>query len=253
MKKSIHHIDWFSFVELIVATTIVIILSSMGFYAYSQYLIDARDSQRASDFASVSSSLKVYRQKRGAYPLPGDRFWLKNGATLVVARQWKLNKSVSLDTLDKLPTDPYSKTFYSYSVTANRQEFQLAWTLENAGRPTALLQGTYKTVTKNNLPSIVIAYSSTTDLDITNATYKNTFILNNGTHNIPYSHDTGIPVSDGTVFASLLLDPTIDFWQNTDYTSCAAIYYAWKNIWAWEYQILDTNGNLINTTCLASY
>lgn len=253
MKKTIHHIYWFSFVELIVATTIVIILSTMWFYAYSQYLIDARDSQRTSDFASVTSSLKVYRQKRGAYPLPWDRFGLKNGATLVVARQWKLNKWVSLDTLDKLPVDPYSKSYYSYSVTANRQEFQLAWTLENAGRPTALLQGTYKTVTKNNLPSIMLAYTSTVDLDITSATYKNTFIFNNWSHNIPYSHDTWLPVSDGTVFASLLLDPTIEFWQNSDYTSCAAIYFAGKNIGAWEYQILDTNWNLINTTCLATY
>jgi hypothetical protein len=42
-----------------------------------------------------------------------------------------LNKKVFLNTLDKLPSDPKSGTYYSYAVTNNKQEFQLAATLEN--------------------------------------------------------------------------------------------------------------------------
>lgn len=253
MIKNTPYIHWFSFVELIVASTIVIILSTMWFFAYSQSLADSRDSQRTSDLASVASTLKIYKQKRGWFPFPGDKFWLKNGWAIYVAYQWRLNKTVSLDTLDKLPLDPYAKTYYFYSVTANKQEFQLAATLENSGRPTALLQWTYKTVTKNILPTIILAYSSAIDLDITNVIYKNTFIFGQWAHNLPYSIDTWLPVTDGTAFANLLSDPTIDFWQNTDYTTCAAIYYAGKSIGAWEYQTLDVTGNLINVTCLASY
>ncbi|MGB2110540.1 MAG: hypothetical protein ACPHY8_01005 [Patescibacteria group bacterium] len=42
--------------------------------------------------------------------------------------------------LRTLPVDPYTETPYSYSVTNNRQEFQIAATLENSDIPIAYLQ-----------------------------------------------------------------------------------------------------------------
>jgi prepilin-type N-terminal cleavage/methylation domain-containing protein len=60
----------FTLVELIVTATILVILTAVGFYSYSQNLVDARDSLRKSDIANLKSNLKLYKQKRGAYPLP---------------------------------------------------------------------------------------------------------------------------------------------------------------------------------------
>lgn len=239
----------FSFVELIVASTIIIILSSIWFYSYSQYMVDARDSQRISDFASIVSSMRVYKQKRWVYPYPGDRYTLENFTWTWVAYQWYLNKSVSIDTLEKIPTDPLIKSFYFYSITANRQEFQIWGSLENGWRNVAILEGTYKTVAKDVLPTLMIAQQLTSNVDIQNVTIKNKFIFNRNSHNLPYDFETGAPYSDGTTFSTILNDPTIDFWQNTDYVSCVEIWEAGKSIGSGNYQILDSTWALTSTGC----
>jgi len=50
-----------------------------------------------------------------------------------------MNKNVSLSTLNTLPLDPKLKIPYTYSVTQNKKEFQVATTLENNGRPISFL------------------------------------------------------------------------------------------------------------------
>ncbi|MDF1682375.1 MAG: hypothetical protein P1U46_01015 [Patescibacteria group bacterium] len=46
---------------------------------------------------------------------------------------------------------------YFYSVTKTKQEFEMAATLENEDNPIALVNGTYKSVSRNILPSIILA------------------------------------------------------------------------------------------------
>jgi len=46
--------------------------------------------------------------------------------------QGKLSKDVSLNTIDKIPYDPKLNIPYTYSITANKQEFEIAMTLENS-------------------------------------------------------------------------------------------------------------------------
>lgn len=244
---------WFTIVELVVAMTILLILTGMWFYSYTQNVVDARDSVRISDIASVSSQLKLYKKSRWAYPLPGDSFDILNG-TRLVAIQWLLNENVTLTTLDKIPYDPSAELPYSYSVTRNKQEFQLALTLESSETWTAVLEWDYKTVSKNVLPTIMLAASGWSDRDISGSSAnRQLFIFNQWYHNLPYTHDwNNAPYSDGTSFAQLLSDPNIVFWQNTDYRNCDEIFEAGKHIsasWVQEtYQILDTSGTLVDTT-----
>jgi Tfp pilus assembly protein PilE len=60
----------FTFVELIVSTVIIIVLTSIGFISYVDFISDSRDAQRKSDLSKVGSSLKIYKQKRGYYSPP---------------------------------------------------------------------------------------------------------------------------------------------------------------------------------------
>jgi len=60
----------FTLVELIVSTTILAILTTIGFYTYTQYISDARDSVRKTDISTLDSQLNLYKKQRGAYPLP---------------------------------------------------------------------------------------------------------------------------------------------------------------------------------------
>jgi len=248
----------FTIVELVVAMTILLVLTGLWFYSYTQNVVDARDSVRISDLASVSSQLKLYKKSRGAYPLPWNGFNILNRGRQV-AIQWVLNENVTLTTLDKIPYDPSKDFAYSYSVTRNKQEFELALTLESAETGNALLEWDYKTVSKNVLPTILLAAPAWADREINAAVWawsanRQLFIFNKWFHNLPYTHDgDAAPFSDGTSFDDLLNDPNIVFWQNSDYRNCEEIFEAGKRISddgvAEEYQILDSSWVLVNTTC----
>ena len=253
---------WFTIVELVVAMTILLVLTGLGFYSYTQNVVDARDSVRVSDLASVSSQLKLYKKARGAYPLPGDAFNILN-RWRIVANQWVLNEDVTLTTLDKIPYDPSLERPYIYSTTRNKQEFQLALTLESADSGHALVEWDYKSVSKNVLPTIVLATDEWIDKQINSdepdwPANRKLFVFNKGFHTLPYTHDgDNGPINDDTDFNELLTDPNIKFWQNSDYRDCTEIFESGKHISdSWdteEYQILDASWVLINTNCTFNY
>lgn len=265
---------WFTFVELIVSVTIIAILTAIWAFSYTEFIWDSRDSQRKSDIGKVTSALKVFKQKRGYFSTPWSSFTLVNN-THPVAQQWLLDKNVRLQTLDLIPIDPKAKIPYFFSVTSSKQEFQIAATLENSDNPITLLQGNYKSVSKNILPSIILAKANVTlgtqveisewateiDSNDTGTNNRNLFLFNELGENLPYEIGTGLPYSSGMAYADLLneAENTGTFWQNNDYRNCTEIKEAGKTIsdfitWAgWytteQYQILTDTGVLVNTNC----
>ncbi len=238
----------FTFVELIIASTILIILSTLGFFSYSKHISTSRDTERMAHLWNINSSFILYKQKKGAYPLPWDNFNFTNGWTEVV-KQGKLNEKVSLSTIDSLPLDPYAHIPYIYSITQNKQEFQIWTSLENNWNSIALLYWNYKTVSKNILPSIMIAYNGSGSVEITNNSYKNKFIVDGTRHNLPYNLENWIPFSDGIGFSWVIDDKNVRIFQNRDFENCDDIYEAGKSIGNGEYQILNSSGTLVNTWC----
>lgn len=253
----------FSFVELIVSVTILSIISTIWFISYSWYLWDSRDSQRKSDLAQVGSALKVYKQKRGYYPVPGQAFNI-NYNSILVANQWDFDNNVRLNTLDRLVMDPKTKNPYLYSITKNKQEYEMASTLENEDEPIALVAWTYKSASKNILPWIILAIEAVawTNIEIQDwnwdwTTNRDKFIFNNQLHNLPYEfYQPYTPFSDDTPVETILsdLESNNEYWQNTDFRNCLEIVEAWKDIvpftgTAFEYQIISNTWALSNTWC----
>jgi Tfp pilus assembly protein PilE len=250
----------FTFVELIVSTVIIIVLTSIWFISYVDFISDSRDAQRKSDLSKVGSSLKIYKQKRGYYSPPWNFFYILN-QWKQVAQQWKLNKKVFLNTLDKLPSDPKSGMYYSYAVTNNKQEYQLAATLENWETEIPLLEWNYKTISKNILPTLLLAVDTTDDIEInvwvgTWAINRTKFIFNEVEYNLPYTIESPyLAYNEGTDFSTNLAkaEDLNSFWQNNDYRNCTEIVEAWKSISpnsiSEEYQILSDTWALTNTGC----
>lgn len=114
----------FTFVEILIASSILVIIATLGFYSYSKYSNYSRNTERISDINNISSTLKLYKQKRGYLPLPGDFFIIKNGSR-EIAYQGKLNEKVALTNLNQIPLDPLLHIPYLYSITKNKQEFQI--------------------------------------------------------------------------------------------------------------------------------
>lgn len=110
--------------------------------------------------SQLQIALKTEKQKFGSYPLPGDAFQIVNsGSANVVAHQGFLNGKVATNEISKYPTDPASLRPYAYSTTKNRLAFQIGMLLEE-GKGRAFLDGDYKSVAMNVLPSIVLALSA---------------------------------------------------------------------------------------------
>lgn len=54
----------FTLIELVVTATILVILTSIGFYSYTQNISDARDGRRKTDLSALSSQLNLYKKQR---------------------------------------------------------------------------------------------------------------------------------------------------------------------------------------------
>ena len=256
----------FTFVELIVSVVIITILSTIWFGSYVWYISDSRDSQRKSDLSQLSSSLKVYKQKRWYYWKPWSAFHLVYGWDAnIVALQWKMSKDVHIDSIEKLPFDPANDEKYSYSITTNKQEFELSATLENSDFPKALLTWNYKSVSRNILPTITLALNANSweNIEIEEWTgswsdHRKLFVYDNNMHNLVYSFQDGhAAYADWEfTFEELLDEAEINnnFWQNSDYRSCVEIVEAWKLLiplttTGFTYQIIDEDWVLINKDC----
>lgn len=250
----------FTFIELIIVTVILSILATIWISKYMSTLPDSRDAQRIADISASSIALKTYKQQKWVYPIPWlntDYFKILNW-TRELAIQWKLNKNVILPTLDNIPTDPKNNLYYFYSITKNRWEFQIANTLENWWYQKTLLKWDFKSVSKNILPSILLATWSTsentiTSVDISNNDNKKLFILNWSTLNMPYMIGSWVEAyHDNTItFDEIFTENTVDFWQNSAFRTCAEIKEAWKSVGDWEYQILSNTWTLTNTWCIS--
>ena len=257
------HQKWaFTLIEIVVSATILVILTSIGFYSYTKNIGDARDSARVTDISALQSQLSLYKRERWAYPFPGDYFNIMNRWE-TVALQGKMNKLVSLFTATSLPLDPELDIPYFYATTSNRQEYQLAASMENSDNPFTHLVGDYKSVSSQVLPNLLLALEATTDTEINNAetwtdgdTNRDLFLFHNWYHTLPYDFLTGAPYNDGSDFDILLSDGLADFWQNSDYRSCEEISTAEKRITPDgdqdEYQILSNTWSLISVDCLCT-
>jgi type II secretory pathway pseudopilin PulG len=255
----------FTFIELVVVITIMALLWTIWFISFSDYIMKARDSSRYVDIWILKVSLKSSKQQSWAYPMPATYFNIINSwSSNLEIYEWLLNNDVSVNTLTSAPKDPKNKHYYFYSITKNKQEFQIAATLENNKKNIALLDWDYKTVSKNLFPTIIIAFSwewqqveiqswvtsSGSDWSIN----RQKFIVNSWSYNLPYDFNTWNPVSSGTTvwFDSIINEAWVSFGTNNDYISCKEIYDAWKYLWPWEYQVLDGSWSITNTWCTDS-
>lgn len=123
---------WFTLVELIVVITILAILWTIAFISFQGYSATARDSVRTWDMWEINSSLELFHLWAWKYPETTDWYVI----TYTWSEVWEQGKFwettfKSVTRLDKIPTDPLTWAEYIYSVTNNRQEYQIAWITEN--------------------------------------------------------------------------------------------------------------------------
>ncbi len=232
---------WFTLVELVVVITILIILSAISFISYQKTITDARNATRNTDMSNIKMSLKNHKLKNGWYPNPWSSFDITN--SWVIIKQWLLNDWVYTMELDKKPTDPLFKTQnYLYSITSNKQFFQVAMSLEDEAVLNdywliAYVDWDYQTLNSGFIPSIVFA----TNLSWSLLSLSSSFIVDKWTLNLPYQEDWSF-IKTATNLGETINETWVSIPKYYWYSSCQEIYENWASMWSWSY-ILNWNTN----------
>jgi prepilin-type N-terminal cleavage/methylation domain-containing protein len=258
-----HSVRAFTLVELVVVIAILAILSGISFVSYSSHVTDARDSARISDIDGLKVLLKSEKQRVGAYPLPGNLFNIVNsGSANVVAKQGVFNTDVPMNNLTKYPKDPTTMGHYPYSISKNRQSYQFFTVLETASTNlSAYVDGDYKVVAKNVLPSLLLAVSvapgSTIEIGsgITGgaggdgSVNRRKFVINGGAANLVYNL-SGVPKTNVTLtFDQLLTQSGAKLTGATTFRTCQEILESGYSAGPGEYQVLNATGAIQNVNC----
>ncbi|MDD2871184.1 MAG: pre-peptidase C-terminal domain-containing protein [Candidatus Gracilibacteria bacterium] len=121
----------FTLVEIIVVIGILSILSVIVFISINGYAEQSRDSARISDLFSIKTSLELFQLESGNYPVPSDGVDITYSGA-VIFNQGRFGDSVYANVykLDRLPIDPATYKQYTYSISTNKNEYQLGGIME---------------------------------------------------------------------------------------------------------------------------
>lgn len=243
----------FTVIEMVVVIAVVAILSSIAVVSYVGMIADARDTSRKTDAGDLKIQLRGMKQRNGAYPLPNAPFSITNSGVVIV-RQGDTD-SVSTDGGGVLRTDPRTGNPYRYSTVANRQSFQIAATLEATGEKLrAYVDGDYSPLAPDIVPSLVLAMSGTSDVEIrdgvgSGSENRKKFVVNASTLNLAYDL-FGDPMATAPDFASILEESGVRIPRTSSYYDCRSVYEAGKSVGPGTYYMLDFDGSVTSTGCV---
>ncbi|MCH2188260.1 type II secretion system GspH family protein [Candidatus Gracilibacteria bacterium] len=116
----------FTLVELIVVITILAILGTIAFIALQEYPLYARNVKRIADISTIANSLNIFKISAGHYPEPNNTFSVTyNGAIAWTQGDFGEIAFKNVANLSKIPSDPLTQNYYSYSITNHKTEFEL--------------------------------------------------------------------------------------------------------------------------------
>lgn len=125
-----HIKKWFTLVELIVVVTILAILSTIWFVAYSWYLSWVRDTNRIAQLKSIYDGLRIV-QSKWQLQLPDDYIEIKSGPN-IISYQWYAWENI-LESIEYSTQwlDPKDGEYFTYSMTKDGKYYSLMTMLEN--------------------------------------------------------------------------------------------------------------------------
>lgn len=115
----------FTLVELLVAISIIAILSAVGLAIFSNIQSKARDSIRKNDLRSLATALEIYFQKKGQY------IGTPQGDGSCTVNSGQFYNEITPQINGPVPKDPETKQEYLYAAENKCQSYRLFAKLEN--------------------------------------------------------------------------------------------------------------------------
>jgi general secretion pathway protein G len=114
----------FTMIELLVVTTIIIVITAIGLVSYTAANRNARNGKRKADLEMVRQALVLYRTDNGSYP----------SGTVFNTMMSTISDYTSATTV----TDPKNEDIYVYSYSSDGITFTLTGYLEPDGTAYAI-------------------------------------------------------------------------------------------------------------------
>jgi len=188
----------FTFIELLVALVVLIIIWTIWFYTLVNNIEWARDSSKITALNNIKTTLVNYKLNNWLYPKPTNFIGITY-SWATVWNQWTFWKNVSekVDWSKEKILDTYTKNEYTYSITWNNWEFQISWVLEKTKKAIVLWDYNWRILNINILwvnnilaiPSIIS--NDLSNVDLNSIIYNNRFFYNNS-NNLPSSYNSSI-------------------------------------------------------------
>jgi prepilin-type N-terminal cleavage/methylation domain-containing protein len=116
----------FTMIELLVVTTIVILLTTIGLVSYRQVGINARNGKRKTDLETVRQALVLYRVDEGSYPNTS------NFSTMLSTATDYISAENIADPKNEAPyVYAYSSDGVTFTLQARLEPDNTAYTLSN--------------------------------------------------------------------------------------------------------------------------
>lgn len=112
MKKA------YTLIEILIVTTIIVLLTAVAVVSYSTFLKQSRDAKRKTDLEQVRAALEMYRSTEDTYPVGSN--W---GTTLNIL-------TTPVTYIQSLPADPKNPT-YTYYYSGTTSDYTIGAYLEN--------------------------------------------------------------------------------------------------------------------------
>ncbi len=126
-QKLYSRVSWLTIPELLVSMTILAILGTIWFISFTGYTQDAREMVRKTHVSDITKVMSLYKQKARKYPEATDGVDITYSWSTVWT-QWTFGETTMAE-IGKIfgdMKDPKYGNEYTYSVTQNKGEYQLA-------------------------------------------------------------------------------------------------------------------------------
>ncbi len=117
----------FTLIELMVAVTIIAMLTAAGLISYRQASISSRNSKRKADLEQIKAALVLYRTDNGKYPATSP-----SGFTSMGQYENPPYSTLQAYLSCQSPQDPKNVSPYVYTYATDTKSFSLCAVLESA-------------------------------------------------------------------------------------------------------------------------
>jgi len=180
----------FSMIEILISVSIIIILAIVATTTSNNLKNNSNNSKVVSDLNTIENALVSFKMETNTIAMPGgnnnnfDKDWVYSHSFTSTGTFWVYGKftenTLEKRFLDIVPLDPRTNQYYSYGITKDTNNFELAWVIWE---------------TDNFVSKVVWDYQANGGIHSLIREYNGPNFISDKSSNLPYNPDDRVLVA----------------------------------------------------------